>query len=332
LQVDLQIAEYELNKAKEKLKASKKIKDNDIDESDDDESTNSSSDQNGNNSSFKRKKSQSALSRAENYNEKKARFETTVESLTKYFKDPKENEKSLETGHSKKSNSSESDGIEEMIKNGEMTPFGTLIDFEKGKTLGKSKNESSSNKTSKVTSKATSSNLSEKKSNLTEFDSFFLDLDRQLVKSAKNKPKTSNSMIKDKASLKSNSKPNDQNTNSEALAKEKNSKQNESQPLPNFENSLKKDSNKKSSTSSYVESSLTDFDKFLIDLDKPKTSKQVEKEATTKTNLSKSTKTKNDFDNKNSNSKLKSIPKASNNKKDTTKSKIIFQTILGENF
>ena len=112
MQVDLQIAEYELNKAKEKLKASKKIKDNDIDESDDDESTNSSSDQNGNSSSFKRKKSQSALSRAENYNEKKARFETTVESLTKYFKDPKENEKSLETGHSKKSNSSESDGIE----------------------------------------------------------------------------------------------------------------------------------------------------------------------------------------------------------------------------
>jgi hypothetical protein len=200
----------------------------------------------------------------------------------------------------------------------------TLIDFEKGKTLGKSKNESSSNKTSKVTSKATSSNLSEKKSNITEFDSFFLDLDRQLVKSAKNKPKTSNSMIKDKASLKSNSKPNDQNTNSEALAKEKNSKQNESQSLPNFESSLKKDSNKKSSTSSYVESSLTDFDKFLIDLDKPKTSKQVEKEATTKTNLSKSTKTKIASDKKNSNSKLKSIPKASNNKKDTTKSKIIF--------
>lgn len=315
LQVDLQIAEYELNKAKEKLKTVNYNKDED--ENDDEESTNSSTDQNGNKSCIKRKKSQGAFSRAENYNEKKARFETTIESFNNYLKDPKEKSKNRNKDNSKKSGSSENEGIEELIKNGEMTPFGTLIDFEKGKTLDKTIKESSSSKVSKASEKNSS-----KSSNQTDFDSFFLDLDKQLIKSAKNRPKTSNSLVSQKLSFKSDSNQKTVTIKSDFLNKDKESKKNETPALPNVSNSLKKELNKKHLSSTYVESSLTEFDKFLIDLDKPKTSKQAEQETTNKKDLTKEFKTKNDS--KNIKQNFKAIPKISSKEKETNKSKNLY--------
>ena len=305
LQVDLQIAEYELNKAKEKLKTNKLKGGYD----DEEESTNSSSDQTGDKSSIKRKKSQGAFSRAENYNEKKARFETTIESFNNYLKDPKEKENNRKKDDPKKSSGSSENGeIEELIKNGEMTPFGTLIDFEKGRTLENNKKESASK-------------TKPKNSNHSDFDSFFLDLDKQIIKSAKNKPKPS--ITKQDASLKL-----DKNQTSDMLNKEKDSEKNAAQKLPNVSLELKKDLNKKSFSSTYVESSLSEFDKFLIDLDRPKTSKQAEKETKNKSNLLKEIKTRNGSKVSNQDLKLIEIPKASNKNKETTKSKKIFTNYL----
>ena len=143
-----------------------------------------------------------------------------------------------------------------MVKHGEMTPFGTLIDFDKGCSINKAK------KPIKLDSK----------SNGNDFDSFLLDLDKQLIDSAKKANKKP--LIKHSVQTSSNL-----NITSHNLSK--NDKVLTKKALSTSKvDDMKKSSGKNMLSSSYLDSNLTEFDKFLSDFDKPKTSKQAEKPAT----------------------------------------------------
>ena len=151
LQVDLQVAEYELNKIKDQMKkigvdgngnfleeeSSKKeqTKTNDIKES-------------------KKRKNEAYFNTFEQYKEKKLRLESKFEDLNNYML---HNEEDSNTTTASSSNSKDN---ENLIKSGEMTPFGTQLYFDK---------ESNKPSTSKAASVVKTSS---KQMKLTDFDKF----------------------------------------------------------------------------------------------------------------------------------------------------------------
>jgi hypothetical protein len=151
LQVDLQLAEYELNKIKDKIKQIGA--DGDVEFLDDnDESTNNEQTTNEIKDSKKRKNEKYF----EQYQEKKLRLESKFEDLNNYmFQSNQHNEDNDSNLTISSSNSKDN---ENLIKSGEMTPFGTRL-------------YSDTNKPS--TSKAASLvKTSSKQMKLTDFDKF----------------------------------------------------------------------------------------------------------------------------------------------------------------
>lgn len=266
-QFDLQLAEYELDEAKKKLKSSSQTKHIDIDESTSSSSSNSETNH--------KRKSDQFDPKTVNYKEKKARLECTLFNYNKYLN-------SQDDSQSAQSASKNDElMIEELIKTGEMTPFGTVIDFDKGCSKT---NESQSKQTTTI-GKPKAAKLNSKP-NVTEFDSFLLDFDK--------KAPSSNKSNKTPAK-----KPKIYEFNETARKLEMlDSKQSaEAQKMDTTKDQAKL--NKKNSiSSSYIETKLTDFDKFLSDFDnKPKTSKQAQqtsKNETLKKSVS-STNTKMDL-------------------------------------
>ena len=150
--------------------------------------------------------------------------------------------------------SSEEDRMEELIKHGEMTPFGTVIDFDKGCSLEKP--NKSLNQAAKPTGKNAPKKKIDNKSNTNDFDSFLLEFDTQLINAAKVKKPVVKQAPKPVAKI------------VEAPS---------SKSVPN-----KKAPEKTALNSSYVESHLTEFDMFLSEFDKPKTSKQANQQTNVK--------------------------------------------------
>ncbi len=102
LQVDLQLAEYELNQIQDKI-----------------DSNPNKTDLNQNDNNLKRKNKT-----FESYQQKKAKLDSKIEDYKNYLEDENEN---LNDG-----NIDNSQNKEDLIKLGEMTPFGTRMDFQKG--------------------------------------------------------------------------------------------------------------------------------------------------------------------------------------------------------
>jgi hypothetical protein len=265
-QFDLQLAEYELDEAKKKLKNTSQNKHIDIDES-----TSSSS----NSETNHKRKSDQFDPETVNYKEKKARLECTLVKYNKYL-NSQDDSQSAQTA-----SKNDEMVIEELIKTGEMTPFGTVIDFDKGC----SKTNESQPKQTATIGKPKSAKLNSKP-NVTEFDSFLLDFDKKAPSSNKsNKTTTKKPKIYEFNETARKLEMLDSKQSSEAQKMDTN----KDQAKLNKNNSI---------SSSYIETKLTDFDKFLSDFDnKPKTSKQAQqtsKNETLKKSVS-STNTKMDL-------------------------------------
>lgn len=139
-QVDLQIAQHELEKAKQKLEneerrikssTNKKVINNKNDSTNDNKSDDNT----------KKRKSTELL--AENFLEKKVRLESTIDYYNNIINNAESHEDNADEDMISYSPLNDDDsqqtdsnsGLpnkETLIKNGEMTPFGTIIDFEKG--------------------------------------------------------------------------------------------------------------------------------------------------------------------------------------------------------
>jgi hypothetical protein len=135
LQVDLQLSEYELNKCKQKMKQltggrQESDEEHQQPSSDNDKQARGSAE--ANSTSTKRKNDSKAYSIEESYKEKKSRLESTLKNFKDYLSngDRAEASNELPEGNDTAATSSS----ELLIKAGEMTPFGTTIDFDSGKS------------------------------------------------------------------------------------------------------------------------------------------------------------------------------------------------------
>lgn len=262
-QVDLQIAEYELHQAKRpKGKGAQPQP-----PTDDDQSTNDST-------------SKRPSSGEDDYSRKKARLESKIRDYNSYLNHDDESSSSSSSLSNDPDQASSSNKrknehlLEDMIKTGEMTPFGGSVDFDQG---GKSK------KHAKIDRKVSSLDVTTSTTS-TDFDSFLFDLDRQksehlsaqkkkLIENREKALSTSNIKKQPPAKANSSDYKATNSTEFDLFLSDFDNKKPTPQPSKMKPKSKSSSSIQVLPTTSKAAPNTTSFDQFLQNLDPPTTNK-----------------------------------------------------------
>lgn len=286
LQVNLQLAEYELSKLKERMKKigvpegdnDNESIDFEIEQTDNQNNEARTSDEIVN---LKKRKNDKYQETIDKYKEKKLKLESQFQDYKNYL--IKGNNNSRSAGAAVASEADSNDEEHDLVKLGEMTPFGTIIDFNKGVT--KKKNVNLTPTTS----------LKQKK--LTDFEAFLVESDKKPVQKPKVLEKSHSEVVVNRKSG-SNSEDvtdfekflmNFDDSNTKLV----NKKPKSSLKVNNLDVSNASVASNNTLTKKNVSNSnkiLTDFDKYLLDFDdktkiKPKIDK---KKPNTNVNITKS--------------------------------------------